>query len=133
MGRARIFTPEALVSIPVMVESGLRAAEIAERLGTTPKSLRVVCSRNGIPLRKSFNGMKRKVVFANTTSEAGRDDNVVTVALPPSVRLSLSREAQRRETLPQRLIERLFGIIAQDELYDAVLGTPPRKEAARRA
>src|SRR3972149_3433864 len=83
MGRARIFTPEALVSIPVMVEAGWRAAEIAERLGTTPKSLRVVCSRNGIPLRKSFNGMKRKVVFANTTSEAGRDDNVVTVALPP--------------------------------------------------
>jgi len=127
MGRPRIFTHEVLVSIPEMVEAGLRADAIAKKLGTTPQSLYVACSQNGISLRKSCDRVKRRIAFIHEEAGAAKD-NFVVVPLSLGVRLSLSNEAKRREITPDQLIKRLFSIVAQDDLYDAVLGTPRRKE-----
>lgn len=130
MGRPRIFTHEVLVSIPEMVESGLRAEAIAKKLGTTPQSLYVACSQNGISLRKSCDRVKRRIAFTGDDGTPSAKDGFLVVALSLGVRLSVSKEAQRREIAPEQLIKRLFTIIAQDDLYDAVLGTPRRKEAS---
>lgn len=128
MGRPRIFTHEVLVSIPEMVESGMRADAIAKKLGTTPQSLYVACSQNGISLRRSCDRVKRRIALAGEENSGPAKDNFLVVALSLGVRLSLSREAQRREMAPEQLVRRLFTIIAQDDLYDAVLGAPRRKE-----
>jgi hypothetical protein len=47
----KIFTDDVLLQITQWVASGQRADEIAQRLGTTPSSLKVSCSKFGISLR----------------------------------------------------------------------------------
>jgi hypothetical protein len=49
-GRATRFTDEVLANIQQWVAEGIGRKEIAERLGTTPGSLQVSCSRHGISL-----------------------------------------------------------------------------------
>ena len=50
--RPRIFTPAALDGIKAMVAEGLGKQLIADKVGCTPGSLKVVCSKKGISLRK---------------------------------------------------------------------------------
>ncbi len=46
------FTPDVLKAIPDWVNSGATSNDIADCLDTTVGSLRVVCSNNGISLRR---------------------------------------------------------------------------------
>lgn len=59
LGRPRLrFTREVLGMIPVWVELGARATDIAEALGTTENSLRVTCSQYNISLHPTHTKLR---------------------------------------------------------------------------
>jgi hypothetical protein len=49
-GRATKFTDEVLNNIPIWLEEGLNRDQIADRIGCSPNSLQVSCSKRGISL-----------------------------------------------------------------------------------
>jgi len=52
MPKQKLFTPAVLEQVPRWVASGQTAAEISARIGCTPGTLRVRCSRAGISLKR---------------------------------------------------------------------------------
>jgi hypothetical protein len=57
----RIFTQEVVTSIiPELAASGMNAAQIAEKIGSTPGSVRVMCSEHKITLKRLKPGPRRR-------------------------------------------------------------------------
>jgi hypothetical protein len=52
------FSPAVVSNIPLWVEGGLSAEEIAQRVGCTVGGLRVRCSRLKISLRRPHSGQR---------------------------------------------------------------------------
>jgi hypothetical protein len=106
--RSKIFSQPVYLEITRLVNEGLSAAEIADRIGCKLGTLRVRCSQHGISLRRA-------------KSE-----------IPPPLRISLSNgatlrlreRAQKARASSARLAAELLEAIARDDLYDAVLDRP---------
>ena len=125
-----ILTAEVLASIPVLVQQGMPAEAIAARIGCTVGTLRVRCSHAGISLRVP---KEVKVVPmvplapAPTPPKSALSKQCFAFAVPTTLELSrvaMSRLRQRAETTGMteaELVTTLLEMIAQDDLYDAVL------------
>jgi hypothetical protein len=123
--RLRILTKEVLTSIPVLVHQGMDAEAIAARLGCKVSTLKVRCSQAGISLRVP---KEAKVVpLVSLVPPAKPPKSKRCFALPTTLQLSrvaMSRLHQRAEAMgvnEAKLATDLLEVIAQDDLYDAVL------------
>jgi hypothetical protein len=123
--RRGILTMDVMAGIPALVAQGLRAEAIAARLGCTPGTLKVRCSQAQISLRVPKEVKVVPLVPAVTPPKQMRS---YVFALS---RIALSRLRQRAGATGMAeaaLVRNLIEVIAQDDLFDAVLDTA--KDAA---
>lgn len=136
-GRPSILTKAVIAGIPVLVQQGLNAEAIAARLGCTVGTLKVRCSQAQISLRvpKQVKVVPLvPLVPAPTPPKPPKQKRSYAFAVPITLQLSrvaISRLRQRAEAAgvnEAALATSLLEVIAQDDLYDAVLDTA--KDAA---
>jgi len=131
-GRPSILTKDVMAGIPVLVQQGLNAEAIAARLGCTVGTLKVRCSQAQISLRVP---KEVKVVPlvplapVPTTPKSSQSKRCFAFAVPTTLQLSrvaMSRLRQRANAMgvtEAALVTTLLEMIAQDDLFDAVLDT----------
>ena len=131
-GRPSILTKDVMAGIPVLVQQGLNAEAIAARLGCTAGTLKVRCSQAQISLRvpKEVKVVPLvPLVPASHAAQAAKAKRCFAFAVPTTLQLSkvaMSRLRQRAEATGMTeadLVTTLIEVIAQDDLYDAVLDT----------
>jgi hypothetical protein len=105
-GRSLVFDEPSVATMRQMAAEGKTAGEIAKAIGSTGACVSVMCSRYQIPLGRS---------------------GAFTIRVSETTRQALIREAERRGN-PHvgDMIRRILTIIANDKLFDAVLGEPKR-------
>jgi hypothetical protein len=113
--RKKLLTKSVLVQIPRWIsESGLRPAEIAERIGCTVGTLRVWCSHNGISLRQL--PRSREAPTAELTRNAG-----LILSVSEETHVRLQARAALLGLSGEELVKVLIETIDKDDLYGAVL------------
>ena len=119
-----------MAGIPVLVQQGLNAEAIAARLGCTVGTLRVRCCHAGISLRVPKEAKVVPLVsLVPAPPEPPQPKRFFAFAEPTTLELSkvaMSRLRQRAEATGMteaELVTKLLEVIAQDDLYDAVLDT----------
>ena len=136
-GRPSILTKDVMAGIPVLVQQGLNAEAIAARLGCTVGTLKVRCSQAQISLRLPKEVKVVPLVPLAPAAPAPKptqSKRCFAFAVPTTLQLSrvaMSRLRQRAEAAGMteaELVTTLIEVIAQDDLYDAVLDTA--KDAA---
>jgi hypothetical protein len=118
--RSKTFTPAGLLLINRLRDEGRPSAEIAEKLGCTLGTLRVRCSQLGISLRQQRHGKCRTLP---DLLQRGRDKKLA-IALSVDVINQLHSRAASIGRTEAQLVSELLKVIAQDDLYDAVLAGP---------
>jgi len=110
MGRVLWDGKAVLATIADMIErGGLRADDVAEKLGCDIRTLRVRCSQAKISLRAPGNRRVRR----------RRDEHTIRVS---GAALSLLRNRAAASGKTEAALAReLLEVIARDDLYDAVL------------
>ena len=125
--RLRILTKEVLASIPVLVQQGMDAEAIAAHLGCKVSTLRVRCSQAEISLRVPQEVKVVPLVPVAKPPKPPKQKRCFAFAVPTTRQLSkvaMSRLRQRAEAMGMTeaaLVTTLLEVIAQDDLYDAVL------------
>ena len=130
-GRPSILTKDVMAGIPVLVQQGLNAEAIAARLGCTAGTLKVRCSQAGISLRvpKEVKVVPMVPMVPASPAKPPQPKRFFAFAVPTTLQLSrvaMSRLRQRAEATGMteaELVTSLLEVIAQDDLYDAVLDT----------
>jgi hypothetical protein len=128
-------TKHLMAGIPVLVQQGLNAEAIAARLGCTVGTLRVRCSQAQISLRvpKKVNVVP---LVPASPAKPPQSRQCIAFAVPTTLQLSrvaMSRLRQRAEATGMteaELVTTLIEMIAQDDLYDAVLDNKSKKTCA---
>jgi hypothetical protein len=130
--RKPIFTDAVLALIPTLVAQNVPPAEIAERVGCTFGTLKRRCSEDKISLRTPDWRDRRKQRLAEPKATtvtmlpkpmSGPLPRTVQSSLMLS-RVAMSRLCQRAEATGMteaELVTTLIEMIAQDDLFDAVL------------
>ena len=117
-----ILTEDVMAGIPALVWQGLNAEAIATRLGCNAGTLKVRCSQAQISLRVP---QERKAALS--PDKPPQSKRCLAFAVPTTLQLSkvaMSRLRQRAEATGMteaQLARDLLEVIAQDDLYDAVL------------
>ncbi len=133
---ASILTKDVMAGIPVLVQQGLNAEAIAARLGCTVGTLKVRCSQAQISLRVPKEVKVVPLVPAPTPPKPPKQKRSYAFAVPTTLQLSkvaMSRLRQRAEAIGMteaELVTNLLEVIAQDDLYDAVLDGEAKKISA---
>jgi hypothetical protein len=118
-----------MAGIPLLVQQGLNTEAIAARLGCTAGTLKVRCSQARISLRTPKQVEMVPLVPAPRPPKPPQSKPCFAFAVPTTLQLSrvaMSRLRQRAEATGMteaELVMKLLEMIAQDDLYDAVLGT----------
>ena len=129
-GRRSILTKDVMARIPGLVQQGLDAEAVAARLGCKVRTLRVRCSQAQISLRVPKEVKVVQLVPAPTPPKQPnppKQKRSYVFALPTTLQLSrvaMSRLRQRAKAIgvnEAELASDLLEMIAQDDLYDAVL------------
>jgi hypothetical protein len=126
-GRRSILTKDVMARIPGLVQQGLDAEAVAARLGCKVRTLRVRCSQAGVSLRVPKEVKVVPLVPAPNPFKPPEQERFSGFALPTTLQLSrvaMSRLRQRAKAIgvsEARLARDLLEVIAQDDLYDAVL------------
>ena len=137
--RPSILTKDVMAGIPVLVQQGLNAEAIAARLGCNVGTLKVRCSQAGISLRvpKEVKVVPLvPLVPAPQPPKPPKQKRSYAFALPTTLQLSrvaMSRLRQHAEAIgvnEAQLASDLLEVIAQDDLYDAVLDNKAKKISA---
>ena len=117
-----------MARIPGLVQQGLDAEAVAARLGCKVRTLRVRCSQAGVSLRVPKEVKVVPLVPApKPVRKPPEQERFSGFALPTTLQLSrvaMSRLRQRAKAIgvsEARLARDLLEVIAQDDLYDAVL------------
>ena len=128
--RRFILTKTVMAGIPVLVQQGMAAEAIAARLGCTVGTFKVRCSHAGISLRVP---KEVKVVpmvsLVPASPKPPQSKRCFAFAVPTTLELSrvamsrLRQRAQATGMTEAELVTKLLEVIAQDDLYDAVLDT----------
>ena len=118
MPKQKKITATVLEQIPTLIERGINPDEIAARVGCTLGTLRVVCSKAKISLRKVRRGKRcpSSQIAPERTHHA-----TIALNLPEMAIGKLRQEAGKRGLVVATLTSMLLEMIAQDNLYDAVL------------
>src|SRR4249919_2607752 len=128
-GRPSILTRDVMAGIPLLVQQGLNTEAIAARLGCTAGTLKVRCSQARISLRTPKQVEMVPLVPAPRPPKPPQSKPCFAFAVPTTLQLSrvaMSRLRQRAEATGKteaELVTKLLEMIAQDDLYDAVLDT----------
>ena len=131
--RRFILTKTVMAGIPVLVQQGMTTEAIAARLGCKVGTLKVRCSQAQISLRVP---KEVKVVPLVSDPKPPQSKRCFAFALPSTLQLSrvaMSRLRQRAEAIgvnEAQLASVLLEVIAQDDLYDAVLDNKAKKNCA---
>ena len=137
--RRSILTKDVMAGIPVLVQQGLNTEAIAARLGCNAGTLKVRCSQAGISLRvpKEVKVVPLvPLVPAPQPPKPPKQKRSYAFALPTTLQLSrvaMSRLRQHAEAIgvnEAQLASDLLEVIAQDDLYDAVLDNKAKKISA---
>ena len=137
--RRSILTKDVMAGIPVLVQQGLNTEAIAARLGCNVGTLKVRCSQAGISLRvpKEVKVVPLvPLVPAPQPPKPPKQKRSYAFALPTALQLSrvaMSRLRQHAEAIgvnEAQLASDLLEVIAQDDLYDAVLDNKAKKISA---
>ena len=121
-----------MAGIPVLVQQGLNAEAIAARFGCTAGTLKVRCSQAGISLRVPKEVKVVPMVPLEpppTPAKPPKQERSYAFAVLTTLQLSrvaMSRLRQRAEANGMNeaaFITKLLEVIAQDDLFDAVLDT----------
>jgi len=126
-GRPSILTKDVMAGIPVLVQQGLNTEAIAARLGCTAGTLKVRCSQAQISLRIPKEVKVVPLVPLVPPPKPPKQKRSYAFAVPTTLQLSrvaMSRLRQRAEATgvnEAELVTNLLEMIAQDDLYDAVL------------
>jgi len=128
-GRPSILTKDVMAGIPVLVQQGWTAEAIAARIGCTVGTLRVRCCHAGISLRvpKEAKVVPLVSLVPASPAEPPQSKRCFAFAVPTTLELSrvaMSRLRQRAEANGMNeaaFITKLLEVIAQDDLFDAVL------------
>jgi hypothetical protein len=108
----RTFTPPAIQIIRNLANEGKSAAEIAHVLGSTPGSVRVVCSQFKIRL-------PRRRRYPSLVPSLG--ERRLVVYMRPDEYIQLERQAARRGKSAAEYAGMLLQAIVDANIYDAVL------------
>jgi hypothetical protein len=128
-----------MAGIPVLVQQGLNAEAIAARLGCNVGTLKVRCSQAGVSLRvpKEVKVVPLvPLVPAPQPPKPPKQKRSYAFALPTTLQLSrvaMSRLRQHAEAIgvnEAQLASDLLEVIAQDDLYDAVLDNKAKRICA---
>jgi len=137
--RRSILTKDVMAGIPVLVQQGLNTEAIAARLGCNVGTLKVRCSQAGISLRvpKEVKVVPLvPLVPAPQPPKPPKQKRSYAFALPTTLQLSrvaMSRLRQHADAIgvnEAQLASDLLEVIAQDDLYDAVLDNKAKKICA---
>ena len=111
IGKRRVFTAHALDLIRKMAERGSSAIEIARSVGSTPGSVRVVCSQHKIKIRHG-----RSAANSYRMSE-----HMIVVHMPTPLFLEFHRKAEHLQMPVSILAGNLLAAITISDIYEAVL------------
>jgi hypothetical protein len=70
--RSHTFTPECIDQIRDLVEHGKSKAEISDVIGCTTSTLKTMCSRLGVSLRRPRNGAEERAKFGKAKGTRGQ-------------------------------------------------------------
>ena len=135
-GRRPILTRDVMAGIPVLVQQGLNTEAIAARLGCTAGTLKVRCSQARISLRLPKEVKVVPLVALTPAPKPPSRKQSYAFAMPTTLQLSrvamsrLRRRAEAMGTTEAELVTTLLEVIAQDDLYDAVLDPEAKKISA---
>jgi hypothetical protein len=116
----RVFTPQKVALMQQMAGAGCSAREIAEAIGSTPSSVRVVCSRQKIRLK----GGRRPATghVEQLTEYVGLvPEQTVIAYMPAPLYAEFNRKAANLNMPVSILASMLLNVIASSDLYKAVL------------
>jgi len=115
--RKKLLTNSVLAQIPRWTECGLGPGEIAQKIGCTVGTLRVLCSRYRISLRRpSRSGQQRLTGPTRDTTPTN-----LVLSLPDETRVGLQARAGSLGLSDAELVSVLIDAIDRDDLYSAVL------------
>ena len=124
--RPVILTEAVLASIPMLVEQGLNTQAIAARLGCTVATLKVRCSQARISLRVPRELKVVPLVPVPQPPKPPQSKRRFAFAVLQLSKVAMSRLRQRADATgmtEDALVMNLLEVIAQDDLFDAVLDT----------
>ena len=113
----RIFTPNNLLRIRHMAGDGCSASDIAKSLGSTPASVRVMCSHYKIKIgrgRRSIRNALSKPVHPPSV-------HAIVAHLPASLSVEFHLKAAHLQMPASVLASRLLAAIVASNIYEAVL------------
>jgi len=102
----QIFTADNLLRIRQMAAGGSSSFEIAESIGSTPASVRVMCCQHKIKIGRSRHAGTPSLLLAR---------------LPASLSVAFHRKAEHMQMSASDLASRLLAAIVDSDIYDAVL------------
>ena len=126
--RRSILTKDILAGIPVLVQQGLNAETVAARLGCTVGTLKVRCSQAQISLRVPKDVKVVPIVPLVPAPKPLMQRQSYAFALSRVAMSGLRQRAEATGMTEAALVRNLLELIAQDDLFDAVLDTA--KDAA---
>ena len=127
MARTKIVTAAALQQIRILIDQGVAAREIAHKVGCTLGTLRVVCSKSKISLRRknpTQNGeqtVERVSTPRLISFSISGVSTTMGLRLPKQTAELLRQQAAAKGLSASTLATTLLKVIAQDDLWDAVL------------
>jgi hypothetical protein len=110
IGKRRVFTAHALDLIRKMAERGSSAIEIARSVGSTPGSVRVVCSQHKI-----------KIHSRGAANSHRMSEHMIVVHMPSPLFLEFHRKAEHLQMPVSILAGNLLAAITISDIYEAVL------------
>jgi hypothetical protein len=119
--KSRIFTPQNLKLLREMAEAGSSAIEIAKTIGSTPASVRVVCSRHKVRLRRRGRPPARKAPLAPLHHTHPLSDHIIVAHMPTALFVEFHRKAEHLQIPISILASNLLAAIATSNIYEAVL------------
>jgi hypothetical protein len=103
-----------------MAEQGLSAFEIANTIGSTPGSVRVVCSHHKIRLKRGRRSVDQ--TLQDSAHQVGRGpDHTIMAYIPAPLFVEFYRKAENLQMSASGLASNLLAAIATSNIYEAVL------------
>jgi hypothetical protein len=110
----RVFTPQNIALMRGMAENGSSALEIAQTVGSTPGSIRVVCSHHKIRLKRR----RRASLIPLVHSPSIHD---IVAHMPASLYAEFHRKAEDLKLSASALASNLLAAITTSNIFEAVL------------
>ena len=110
----RVFTLQNIARMRGMAENGSSALEIAQSLGSTAGSVRVVCSHHNIRLKRGRRARLIPLVHSPSIHD-------IVARMPASLYAEFHRKAEHLKLSPSALASNLLTAITTSNIFEAVL------------